>query len=228
MKLRLKEYENPYWSDSSVLRVAGNLAIAINGAIADADNTKDQTYILSKVIGEVKELCDDYRIDYDNLLNYHQEIEDWVNKPAEIEDEEDEIIEDSEEATQPEDIAKKEEYKKMVTPEFKVGKKIKESETAADNLLDKIAKELQEEPLIKKYMLDHTWTSGSSTTVYPIMRWKESVDVQLNTDRNVFKNLLKRYEDKYNIYAYFVKNDGSCPPELRFRLKYGVDYEEEI
>ena len=127
MKLKLKEYENPYWSDSDILRAAGDLTVAINGAVAEADNIKDQTYILSQIVGEVKELCGDYHIDYDNLLNHYQEIEDWSNGSVEIEDDE-EVIEDSEEvaATQPEDIAKKEEYKKMVTPEFKVGKKYKE------------------------------------------------------------------------------------------------------
>jgi hypothetical protein len=34
------------------------------------------------------------------------------------------MLSDGEEATQPQDIAKKVEYKKMVTPDFKVGSKI--------------------------------------------------------------------------------------------------------
>lgn len=209
MKLKLKEYENPYWSDSSVLSSAGNVAVALNNAIAEVDtnNVKDQKYILSYIAGEVRKLCEEYNIDYDSLLSLYDEIEKWSNSdetveeideaathysdPPEYEDDyevegtvvvsypfkvtaykswnrsdiesylkdnfnecvdssameiedidyswtgpqdhEDELadmahdeamLQDCEEATQPEDIAKKEEYKKMVIPDFKVGKKI--------------------------------------------------------------------------------------------------------
>ena len=207
MKLKLKVYENPYWSDSSVLRVAGDVAGALSSAVAEVDNTKDQRYILAHMVGKIKELCKDYNIDYDSLLSHYEEIEKWSNEDTPIEeidesgthyydppeyekdyevegvvsvdypftvtaysswnrsdiedylkenfnecvdtsdgeivqmdfswtgpqDYEDELademhdeamLRDGEEATQPEDIPKKEEYKKLVTPDFKVGSKI--------------------------------------------------------------------------------------------------------
>jgi hypothetical protein len=206
MKLKLKEYENPYWSDSSIIRAAGDVTVALNRAVTEADNIKDQRYILSQIVGEVKELCDEYNIDYDSLLSHYEEIEKWSNEdisteeideaathywdPPEYEDDyevegtvsvdypftltafeswtrsdveeylkenfnecvdtsgmeiididysknrpsdeddfadtayEEAMLSDGEEATQPQDIAKKVEYKKMVTPDFKVGSKI--------------------------------------------------------------------------------------------------------
>ena len=215
MKLKLKEYENPYWSDSSVLRTAGNIAVELDKAVAGFTDLKNVHYILSHIAGELKSLCDDYGIDFDSLLSHYQEIEDWSNSDSEIveteklkeyddepwtsgpdypdtvdidvsvnatfkytievpkstaersdslsdyidseikemfpdeyndyeiddidynyytrdayeEDrwEDQRLMDDSEEATQPEDIAKKEEYQKMVTPNFKKGKKLKEA-----------------------------------------------------------------------------------------------------
>ena len=53
----------------------------------------------------------------DNWLELHNKVNNIGNTNE---------SEDSSEATQPNDIAKKEEYKNMVTPTFKVGKKIKE------------------------------------------------------------------------------------------------------
>lgn len=209
MKLKLKEYENPYWTDSSVLSTAGNIAIELSRAAAELNDKKNINYILSYIEGTIKELCNDYEIDYDNLLNHYNEIEKWSNSdstaeevnesathyydPPEYEDDfevegtvsveypfmvtaykswnradieeylkdnfndcidssdmeildidyswtgpqdraddladiahDEAMLQDGEEATQPNDIAKKEEYMKMVTPNFKVGKKIKE------------------------------------------------------------------------------------------------------
>lgn len=129
MKLKLKEYENPYWEDSYTLEVASQVTVPIDNLLATINGKKDQTYVLAQVIGEVKELCDDYGINYDNLLNLYNEIEDWSNSDSSLEEDYDlEDMEecDSAEATQPSDIAKKVEYNKMVEPNFKIGKKIKE------------------------------------------------------------------------------------------------------
>ena len=87
-------------------------------------------------------------------------------------------------------------------------------------LLKDIVEDLKNEPLVKKYLLDHTWLSGSSTTVYPITVSGPGKDVivQLSTDKNVFNNLLKKYMEKYPVQAHFWKSDGSCPSTLNFKL----------
>lgn len=63
--------------------------------------------------------------EYDNWRIEDMDI-DYTTKSGYEEERADEhrLMDDSEEATQPEDIPKKEEYKKMVTPDFKVGSKI--------------------------------------------------------------------------------------------------------
>lgn len=110
---------------------------------------------------------------------------------------------------------------------------LEESSIADDKVkekLDEILEDIKNDSLIKKYMLDHTWTSGSSTTVYPITVSipGKDISVQLNTDKNVFNKLLKKYEEKYPelAYATFWKSDGSCPCTLNFQLDY--NYGDEI
>ena len=78
---------------------------------------------------------------------------------------------------------------------------------------------LKNEPLIRKYMRKYTWVSGSSTTVYPIMFWKDEVCVQLETHKNVFEKFIKRFVEQHGdlvVAGHFNRNDGSCPPELTF------------
>lgn len=68
--------------------------------------------------------------DLEALKNYLQQIVSYcsgIAKDYNIELQLEEDLEEAEEATQPTDIAKKVEYKKMVTPEFKVGSKLKEA-----------------------------------------------------------------------------------------------------
>lgn len=116
-------------------------------------------------------------------------------------------------------------YKKYIkNTDSKLEESVADDGTA--ELLKTIAKDIQYNPLVRKYLLDHTWLSGSSTTVYPITVSipGKSIHVQLNTDKNVFKNLLKKYEEKYPelAYATFWKSDGSCPSTLNFYLQDGV------
>ena len=92
-------------------------------------------------------------------------------------------------------------------------------------LLEKAADIIKNDPLVKKYMNIDTWVSGSSTTVYPVTCWVESgaVDVQLNTHRNVFDKRIQKIVRESNGLinkGYFVKNDGSCPSELRFYINF--------
>ena len=108
---------------------------------------------------------------------------------------------------------------------------LKESDASEEEieLLKTIVEDLKNEPLIKKYMLDRTWLSGSSTTVYPITVSGpgKDIEIQLDTNKNVFNSLLKKYENKYPLYAGFWKSDGSCPSHLYFKLKSFYNEAEE-
>lgn len=78
---------------------------------------------------------------------------------------------------------------------------------------------LKNEPLIQKYIYNGTWLSGESTLIHPIEFWKAEVSVQLNTHKNVFERFIDRFVEQHNdlvISGSFVRNDGSCPPELIF------------
>lgn len=92
-----------------------------------------------------------------------------------------------------------------------------------EKLTNDLAKELKEallkEPLIKKYLYNGTWLSGSSTIVYPITFWRCTVELQLNTHKNVFQKFIKRFVEQHSDLVadgYFSKMDGSCPPTLTF------------
>jgi hypothetical protein len=84
---------------------------------------------------------------------------------------------------------------------------------------DQIVAAIKEEPVIARHILDHHWTSGSSTVVYPITLWERSVCIQLDTHRDYFEKavarVLKKHTDLFKD-GYFCKNDDSCPAEIRF------------
>lgn len=92
---------------------------------------------------------------------------------------------------------------------------------------ENIIEEIKNDKLIRKYMYKYIWVSGSSTKVFPIMIYKgnddtiKEITIQINTKRNYFKKLLERYKSKYKEidYAYFGKNDDSCPSVLVFKMK---------
>ena len=82
--------------------------------------------------------------------------------------------------------------------------------------------EFQTENLAKKYLYKGTWISGSCTTVYPIMIWKNDITIQWNCNKAIFDKFINRIAEKYNDifeYGYFWKTDGSCPSTITFRLK---------
>lgn len=88
--------------------------------------------------------------------------------------------------------------------------------------IKQVVEEIKNEPLMKKYLYNHTWVSGSSTTVYPVMIWNNDVDFQLSTHNNYFKKFIERICNKYSDViskGYFNKLDGSCPSVLCFRFK---------
>ena len=41
--------------------------------------------------------------------------------------------------------------------------------------IEKCIEDLKKEKLVQKYLYSYTWLSGSSTNVYPIKVWKESI-----------------------------------------------------
>lgn len=85
---------------------------------------------------------------------------------------------------------------------------------------------ISNDPFIQKYILHHTWISGENATVYPIQGWLDSIDVQINTDKNVFSKCIDRIVKNSNgalIKGYFDKSNGSCPSRIVFKLKDNID-----
>jgi len=85
--------------------------------------------------------------------------------------------------------------------------------------IKQVVAEFQNEKLVKKYLYEHEWLSGSSTVVHPITIWADEVVIQWKSNKNVFEKFIKRIVNKYNDvfeYGYFWKSDGSCPSKLVF------------
>lgn len=100
------------------------------------------------------------------------------------------------------------------------------NKTNAKERVKQFIEEFQKEELVKKYLYEGTWTSGSSTTVYPIAicvnSWKSEIVVQWNSDKRIFDKFINRTVEKHkDILArgHFWKSDGSCPSTITFRLK---------
>ncbi len=92
-------------------------------------------------------------------------------------------------------------------------------ETRTNGLVKELREALISEPLIQKYLKNGTWTSGSSTTVYPITFWKNEVELQLSTNKNIFTKFIKRFVEQHAdlvVSGAFSKWDGSCPSTLTF------------
>lgn len=87
-------------------------------------------------------------------------------------------------------------------------------------VIDSIVKEIREDRMFNKYILNHTWTSGSSTVVYPVMinHISKEVIFQINTDKKIFDKFILRVCNKYKSIksGYFWKSDGSCPSYVKF------------
>lgn len=83
-----------------------------------------------------------------------------------------------------------------------------------------LLKEIENDKLINKYKAKYVRLSGCNTYVFPISVFKNEIIVQIDTDKNYFSGLCKRYIEKFNLdTAYFSKSDGSCPSELIFKCK---------
>ena len=130
MKLRLIENENlneysdnPVPEEVKTVRVPVEVNAVFTYTIEVPEKTAEDSISLEDYIEEeVKRLFPD---EYDNYeiddIDYHYYTRDTYDEERA---DEQRLMDDSEEATQVEDIPKKEEYKKMVTPDFKVGSKI--------------------------------------------------------------------------------------------------------
>ena len=90
---------------------------------------------------------------------------------------------------------------------------------------DEIARDIydacQSNNVIQKHTIDYTWTSGSSTEVYPIMVYPYDVEIQVDTNNSsYFNKAIKRVLGVYpHLFkdGYFCKSDGSCPSYIRFK-----------
>lgn len=87
------------------------------------------------------------------------------------------------------------------------------------NRTTKFISDLSKEKLIKKYLYEYTWLSGSSTTVYPIVVSPNYITLQWKSDKNIFKKFIERIVKENSdllVSGYFTKSDGSCPSTITF------------
>ena len=78
------------------------------------------------------------------------------------------------------------------------------------------------EKLTKKYLINNSWLSGSSTKVYPITISDRAITFQWDSDRNIFNKFIDRIVKNNNDlfeYGSFWKSDGSCPSTISFYFR---------
>ena len=90
----------------------------------------------------------------------------------------------------------------------------------------KIANELSNQHLIKKYIYNAMWISGEETEVYPIQIWIENKEIEFqlksSAKKHYFSKFVKRICEKYKgtiERTYYSNNHGDCPDTLTFYLK---------
>lgn len=94
--------------------------------------------------------------------------------------------------------------------------------SARDERIGKFVEALKSEPLVQKYLRKETWISGSSTTVFPIGIWLDSVELQWESDRKIFGKFIERIVEANKDlldWGSFQKTDGSCPSSIVFKLR---------
>ena len=93
-----------------------------------------------------------------------------------------------------------------------------------------IVDELKQEPMVKKYLYDTTWLSGSSTTVYPIEIGKQDITLQWKSDKNIFNSFIKKIVDKYPEISdgWFSKTDGEEPSSITFKLAENIEENNKV
>ncbi len=94
-----------------------------------------------------------------------------------------------------------------------------------------MCEEIRTSDFFKRFALEDSWLSGSSTWIHPIQIWRHTVNIQLATllanGRSAsFRKLFRRLKRKYpTLMACFFRNDGSFPAEYIIRF---CDYGEEL
>lgn len=85
----------------------------------------------------------------------------------------------------------------------------------ADRMQDFYKRYIKNDTAVKEHLLKYTWTSGSSTVVYPVEFDCAGNHIVLQWDSrntNTAKHFIERMKQtKCVSYAYFNKSDGSCP-----------------
>ena len=84
--------------------------------------------------------------------------------------------------------------------------------------INKFIEDFKKEKLVQKYLYKYTWLSGSSTTVYPITIWKDYIEIQWSSDKNIFKKFIDRIvNNNADMFTngLFWKSDGSCPSNIK-------------
>ena len=86
----------------------------------------------------------------------------------------------------------------------------------------KFIEDFKKEKLAQKYLYKYTWLSGSSTTVYPITIYEDSIEIQWESDKNIFGKFIDRIvNNNADLFSkgFFWKSDGSCPSTITFCFK---------
>lgn len=86
-----------------------------------------------------------------------------------------------------------------------------------NNTAEKVVDFIKNSKTIQKYIYPYSWVSGCSTMVHPIMIFKNSIEVQLNSDAR--KNYLRKVMTELSAMdgvcdVRFNPYDGSCPKTL--------------
>lgn len=94
-----------------------------------------------------------------------------------------------------------------------------------ERIHEMIQKVIKNDPLVRKHLLGYAWLSGSSTEVPPVQVSGDTIELQLSTHKNVFARCIERIVEKSKGFltsGRFVRNDGSCPSCLVFRMSEPV------
>lgn len=90
-----------------------------------------------------------------------------------------------------------------------------------ENKVEQFIEYLKNQDVVKKYLENGCWLSGSSTTVHPITIWEKSKQIvlQWKSDKKIFGKFIERVKKEnpgFIIDGTFWKSDGSCPSTITF------------
>lgn len=88
----------------------------------------------------------------------------------------------------------------------------------SEEIWDIVSRIIQDSNFFLRYGLKRTWTSGSSTVVYPITHWvaRKEIVIQIQTDLRGWNSSAKNLNEALSKHiditrAELVRSDGSCP-----------------